>query len=160
MTVAPLAVFLTAAIWLSDLAAASGLGGRLADALARWSGGSPRVLFALVCGCAAGLTAAVSLDGAVVLMAPVILALARLGDRLTRPLLAATIVVANGFSIALPQGNPVNLIVMDRLGLGPAGFAAALLGPAALATVAAAAVVAAAERRSLTGRLAPAGHAA
>ncbi|MGE0028726.1 MAG: SLC13 family permease [Thermoleophilia bacterium] len=155
--VAPLAAFLAAAIWLSDLAAASGLSRRLAGTLARRAGGSPWALFALVCVCCAALTVAVSLDGAVVLMAPVILALAPLGDRLVRPLLAATIVVANAFSIAVPQGNPVNLIVMERLGLGPAAFAAALIGPAALATVVAAGVVAAAERRALTGRLAPTG---
>ena len=158
--VAPLAAFLAAAIWLSDLAAASGLARRLAGALARRAGGSPLALFALVCLCCAALTVAVSLDGAVVLMAPVILALAPMGDRLARPLLAATIVVANAFSIAVPQGNPVNLIVMERLGLGPAAFAATLFGPAALATVVAAAVVAAAERRALAGRLAPAGVAA
>jgi arsenical pump membrane protein len=159
-TVAPLAAFLAAAIWLSDLAAASGLARRLAAALARRAGGSPRALLALVCLCCAALTVAVSLDGAVVLMAPVILALAPLGRRLVRPLLAATIVVANGFSIAVPQGNPVNLVVMQGLGLGPAAFVAALLAPAALATAAAAAVVAAAERRALSGRLAPARGAA
>jgi len=154
--VAPLATFLTAAIWLSDLAARSGLAERLAGLLARGAGGSPRALYVLVCACAAVLTAAVSLDGAAVLMAPVILALAPLGERLARPLLAATIVVVNAFSMAVPQGNPVNLIVMDGLGLGPARFVAALLGPAALATIVAAAVVAVAERRALAGRLATA----
>jgi Na+/H+ antiporter NhaD/arsenite permease-like protein len=151
--VAPLAVFLTAAIWLSDLAARSGLARRLAGLLARGARGSPRALYVLVCVCAAVLTAAVSLDGAAVLMAPVILALVPLGERLARPLLAATVVVVNAFSMAVPQGNPVNLIVMDGLGLGPARFVAALLGPAALATAAAAATVAVGERRALAGRL-------
>lgn len=147
----PLAAFLVATIWLSAFAERAGLAVRLARRLERRAGGSRARLFALVCALCAAVTATVSLDGAVVLMVPVLLALRGPDEELTRPLLLGTIGVANAFSLAVPQGNPTNLIVMQHLGLGPAEFVARLFVPALLATGTCVAAVAFAQRRALRG---------
>jgi arsenical pump membrane protein len=150
----PLAMFLTAAIWLSAFAERTGLARRLADGVARAAGHSRAMLYVLVSALCALLTATVSLDGAVVLMVPVLLALTRRTPELLRPLLLGTIGVANAFSLALPQGNPANLIVMERLGLGPGEFIAHLFLPSVLATLVCVGAVALVQRRVLRGRYA------
>src|SRR4051812_24855142 len=76
-TVAPLACFLTAALSLAAMVERSGLCDRAAAAVARAGRGRSVALYALVCAVCAGLTAVVSLDGAVVLMVPVVLVLHR-----------------------------------------------------------------------------------
>ena len=147
----PLVPFLTAAIWLSAHAERTGLADRLAATATRLAHRSRPALYGLVCGLCALLTATVSLDGAVVLMVPVVLALARRAPELRRPLLFGTVAVANAFSLALPQGNPANVVVMERSGLGPADFVAHLMLPALAATAVCAGAVALAERRALSG---------
>jgi Na+/H+ antiporter NhaD/arsenite permease-like protein len=147
--VVPLGLFLTAAIWVAELAEQAGLAGRLADALAR-SARKP-LLYALVCALFAALTATVSLDGAVVLMVPLLLALARQAEELFRLLLLGTVAVASAFSLAVPQGNPTNLVVMQRLGLSPGAFVAHLFAPALLATLVCMTALALAERAALRG---------
>src|SRR5262245_58833111 len=150
LTLVPL---LKAVIWLSAHAERTGLAARLAAAAGRLSRGSRPALYALVCGLCALLTATVSLDGAVVLMVPVALALAAGSPEMRRPLLLGTIAVANAFSLALPQGNPANVVVMERSDLGAGEFAGRLALPAAAATLVCAGAVAVAERRALRGRL-------
>lgn len=152
----PLVPFLTAAIWLSAHAERVGLAERLAAAAGRLAGGSRPALYALVCGLCALLTATVSLDGAVVLMVPVVLALAARAPGMRRALLFGTVAVANAFSLALPQGNPANIVVMEHAGLGPGEFVAGLLVPALAATAVCAGAVAVAERAALRGALAAA----
>lgn len=119
--VAPLVAFLTAALTLSALIASSGLADRAAVALARRAGGNGLALYALVCGVCALLTAIVSLDGAVVLIVPLIIALHRRSDVPLAPLLLGAVAVANAASIAVPQGNPTNLVLINHLRLSPAG---------------------------------------
>jgi arsenical pump membrane protein len=150
----PLVCFLTAVIWLADVADRCGLAGRIAHLLAGAARGSAARLYALVCLACALLTATLSLDGAVVVMVPVIRALARRGAP-ARPLLLATIGVANAFSIAVVQGNPTNLVVMTGLHMNAAAFDATMLGPGAAAAAICAAVVAVCERRRLGGRIGP-----
>jgi arsenical pump membrane protein len=152
--VGPAVAFLWAVMRLALLAERSGLADRLAAALLAAGRGSTRRLFWWVCAACGVLTAALSLDGAVVVMAPVLLALRRHGLP-QRPLLLGTVAVANAFSAALPAGNPTNLVVMDRLGLEPAGFVARMGAPAALATLVCVAAVALLERRALSGRYEP-----
>ena len=142
----PLVPFLTAAIWLGAHAERTGLAGRLAAVAGRLARGSRPRLYALACGLCALLTATVSLDGAVVLMVPVVLALSAGAPALRRALLFGTVAVANAFSLALPQGNPANVVVMERAGLGPGEFVARLLLPALAATLVCAGAVAVAER--------------
>jgi Na+/H+ antiporter NhaD/arsenite permease-like protein len=85
-------------------------------------------------------------------MVPVILALVALGAP-GRPLLLATIGVANAFSIALVQGNPTNLVVMTGLHLDPGTFDATMIAPGTAAALICAVVVAGRERSRLRGRV-------
>ena len=149
--VLPLACFLTAALSLAALVERSGLCDRAAAALARRAGGRTAVLYALVCALCAGLTAVVSLDGAVVLMVPLVLALRRRFGAPFAPLFVGVVAVANPVSIAVPQGNPTNLVIMERLGLSPAAFAGHLLLPGIAAAAACALGVALMQRRSVAG---------
>ncbi len=96
------------------------------------------------------LTAAVSLDGAVVLMVPLVLVLSRRFGVAMRPLFLGVVAVANAFSIAVPQGNPTNLVLIGRLDLSPAGFVAHMFIPGLAAASLCAGAVALLERRSLT----------
>jgi len=146
----PLVCFLTAVIWLARVAEATGLADAIAGVLSRAAGARTARVYALICVTCALLTAALSLDGAVVVMVPVVLALADRGAP-ARPLLLATIGVANAFSIAVVQGNPTNLVVMRGLHLGPATFDATMLAPGLAAALICAGAVALRERRSLAG---------
>jgi Na+/H+ antiporter NhaD/arsenite permease-like protein len=148
----PLVCFLTAVIWLARVAEATGLAGAIAGLLSRAAGARTARVYALVCLACALLTAALSLDGAVVVMVPVVLALVDRGAP-ARPLLLATIGVANAFSIAVVQGNPTNLVVMTGLHLGPATFDATMIAPGVAAALICAGAVALRERRALGGAM-------
>jgi arsenical pump membrane protein len=149
--VAPLIAFLASALTLAALVERSGLAERAAAAIARRARGSGLRLYVLVCIACALLTAAISLDGAVVLMIPLLLALHRRAGAPFAPLFLGAVVVANVVSIAVPQGNPTNMVVMSRLGLSPAGFVAHMLVPGLIAAAVCAAAVAIADRAALRG---------
>ena len=151
--VAPLLAFLTAALTLSALIASSGLADRAAVALARRARGNGLVLYALVCGLCALLTAIVSLDGAVVLIVPLIIALHRRYGAPVAPLLLGAVAVANAASIAVPQGNPTNLVVINHLRLSPLAFTAHMLAPGLAAAAICALAVALTDHRALADRL-------
>jgi arsenical pump membrane protein len=153
--VAPLVAFLAAALTLAGLVERSGLAERAAAAIARLAKGNGLRLYALVCATCALLTAAISLDGAVVLMVPLLLALHRRAGAPFAPLFLGAVVVANVVSIAVPQGNPTNLVVMSRLGVSPAGFVAHMLVPGLVAAGLCAVAVAIADRNALRGALRP-----
>jgi arsenical pump membrane protein len=106
--VAPMLAFLAAALTLAARVERSGLADRAAVALAAAARGNAAALYALVCGVCALLTAVVSLDGAVVLMVPGLLALARRARAPLAPLFLGVVAVANAASIAVPQGNPTS----------------------------------------------------
>jgi arsenical pump membrane protein len=146
--VAPMVVFLAGALTLAASLERAGVGERVARALAERARGDSRLLYAYVCLACAGLTATVSLDGAVVLMVPVLLALKRNGAPFA-PLFLGTVVVANAASIAVPQGNPTNLLIIERLGLSPTTFLAHMLVPGLLASGLCAGAVAVCQRRRL-----------
>ncbi len=146
--VAPMFVFLAGALTLAATLERARLGERLATALAARAGGNSYRLYAYVCLACAALTTTVSLDGAVVLMVPVLLALRRYKVPFAS-LFFGTVVVANAFSIAVPQGNPTNLLIIARLGIAPSAFLIHMLIPGLLAAVLCAAAVAASERRHL-----------
>jgi Na+/H+ antiporter NhaD/arsenite permease-like protein len=119
---APMLVFLTAALGLAWLADRAGLVDWAVSLLARAGRGSTLRLYALVCSVAALLTAIVSLDGAVVLMVPVVSLLTRRHRIGFAPFFLGVIAVTNAASLAVPEGNPTNLVVMERLGLSPEAF--------------------------------------
>jgi arsenical pump membrane protein len=152
---APMVVFLTLAIGLAALAVRAGLPERAADLLGRAAAGSSWRLFAGVCCLSALLTAAVSLDGAVVLMAPLVLELRRRLGAPLRPMVLGVVAVANSFSVAVPEGNPTNLVVIERLGLGLGDTAARLAAPGLAAALLCAGVVAWRERHALTAGYEP-----
>lgn len=153
--VAPMVVFLAAALTLAGALERAGLGERVAASLAARARGRSLALYAYVCAVTAALTATVSLDGAVVLMVPVLLALKRRHRAPFSPLFLGVVVVANASSIAVPQGNPTNLLIIERLGMAPTTFLAHMLGPGLLAAVLCAASVAVLERRPLAAPYAP-----
>jgi Na+/H+ antiporter NhaD/arsenite permease-like protein len=150
ISVAPMFAFLAAALTLAVMVERSGLSGRAAAVLGRVGRGSSPCLYAVTCGLCALLTCVVSLDGAVVLMVPIVLALSREWQAPSGPLLAGVVVVANAVSVAVPMGNPTNLVVIDRLGLSAGTFVAHMLLPGLGAAAACAAAVALIERRTLT----------
>jgi arsenical pump membrane protein len=134
---------------LAALAERSGLAERAAAVLAARARGNTLVLYGLVRALCALLTAAVSLDGAVVLMVPLLLALARRWSVPMAPMFMGVVVVANAASIAVPQGNPTNLVVIDRLGVSPAAFLSHMLVPGLAAATLCAFAVAFGERSAL-----------
>jgi arsenical pump membrane protein len=150
----PLTCFLTAVLWLSAESTRTGLHDRAAWELARFARGSRARLFAGVCLTTAILTCTLSLDGAVVVLVPALVVLRRRFDAPIRPLLLATIGVANAFSMATPQGNPTNLIAIKSLGISSIAFTRTMALPGILATLLCIAVVARAERSRLAGAVA------
>jgi len=147
--VAPLAAFLAAALTLAALVERSGLAERAAQVLAARAGGSALVLYGLVCGLCALLTSAVSLDGAVVLMVPLLLSLSTRWRAPLAPLFLGVVAVANAASLALPQGNPTNLVLLERLRISPGAFVSHMLLPGIAAAALCAGALALSERRAL-----------
>lgn len=143
--------FLSAALTLAALVERSGLAERTARMLAIGARGNAVVLYAACCALCALLTAVVSLDGAVVLIVPVALALSRRWNVPLGPLFAGAVAVANAASVAVPLGNPTNLVVIERLGLSPGAFVAHMLVPGLAAATVCACAVAIRERRALAG---------
>jgi Na+/H+ antiporter NhaD/arsenite permease-like protein len=127
VSVGPMLLFLSAALGVAALAERAGLAARAA---ARFAGvGRPRRLYALVCLTSALLTCVVSLDGAVVLMVPLVRAVSRRANVPAGALLAGAVGVANAASLAVPEGNPTNLVVMSRRGISPEEFVGHLFLP-------------------------------
>lgn len=151
--IAPLLAFLGAALTLAALVERSGLAERVAFGLAAGARGNSFVLYVLACAVCGLLTATVSLDGAVVLIVPLLLVLARRFGAPFAPLFLGAVVVANAASIAVPQGNPTNLVIIDRLGLSPATFIAHMFAPGLAAALICAGAVAICERRALSAPL-------
>ena len=147
--VAPLIAFLGAALTLAGLVERSGLAERAAGVLAVHARGSALLLYALVCATCALLTAAISLDGAVVLMVPVLTVLARRFGAPFAPLFLGTVVVANAVSLAVPEGNPTNLVIISRLGLSATAFVEHMILPGLAAALVCAIGVALSERQAL-----------
>src|SRR5919204_327851 len=105
--VAPLTAFLGAALTLAALVERSGIADRAAQALAARAGGSALALYALVCATCAILTAAVSLDGAVVLIVPLLLVLSRRFGAPFAPLFLGAVVVANAVLATRERPRPI-----------------------------------------------------
>jgi arsenical pump membrane protein len=93
----PVFVFLAAALSLSSLVAGAGLTAQAADWLARAARGRALRLYAGVCALTALLTLALSLDGAVVLVAPTLIELHSRFRMPLAPYLLGAIGVANAF---------------------------------------------------------------
>jgi arsenical pump membrane protein len=84
---------------------------------------------------------------------PVLLAVSRRAEAPFAPLFLGAVVVANAASIAVPQGNPTNLLIISRLDLSAGAFLGRMLVPGLAAAVVCAAGVAIAERSALAAPL-------
>lgn len=155
-----LIAFLGAALTLAGIVSRSGLNERLASALASVARGNLLLLYCSVCALCALATALVSLDGAVVLLVPIVLTLGSRFRVPTIPLFLGVVVVANVASLAVPEGNPTNIVVIERLRLSPGGFLTHMFVPGLVAAILCATAVALSERRALEGGydLPPAGR--
>ena len=152
--VVPLLAFLTAALTLAALIETSGLADRAARLLASAARGDIFALYLLACMLSAVLTSVVSLDGAVVLAVPLLRRVSRLTGTSFAPLFLGAVAVSNAFSSAVPQGNPTNLVLIDRLGIGPGAFLEHMLLPGLAAGMVCVAAVALHQRQALAGRYA------
>ena len=108
----------------------------LAGLAAGLSGGRPRRLLIAVVVVGAVVAAVLSNDAAALVLTPVVYVIVTRFGLEPLPYALACTFVADAASLALPTGNPVNVIVSDRLGESPAGLVPILL-PAAVASVAA-----------------------
>src|SRR5438132_40919 len=124
--VVPMAAFLLVAIAVAGLAVRLGAARGAARWLASVARGNGRRLFVLVCLATGLLTVLLSLDGAVVAMVPALVELRRRFGAPLHPLLLGVVAVANASSLAVPEGNPTNLVVIEHAGL-PIGQAAATM---------------------------------
>jgi Na+/H+ antiporter NhaD/arsenite permease-like protein len=125
----PMLAFLTTALATAAWAERAGVAERIARSLAASGGGRTLRLYALVCAASVLLTAVVSLDGAVVLMVPVVRSISRRCGVAFAPFYGGAVAVANAASLAVPEGNPTNLVVMSRLDVSPHAFVVHLLLP-------------------------------
>ncbi len=148
-TVAPMAAFLLVAVGAAALAVRLGVARGAARRLGALARGDGHRLFVLVCLVTVLLTAVVSLDGAVVVMAPILVELHRKHGAPLRPLLLGVVTVANASSLALPEGNPTNLVVIERLGLPLGRAATTMVLPGVIATLLCAAAIGWSQRRAL-----------
>ena len=154
------ALFLASALTLAAATVRSGLVPWLAQRLLAGACKRAAVLYAEICLLTAALTLAISLDGAVVLVAPLLTELRRRSGAPLAPLLLGCVAVANGLSAAVPQANPTNLVLMHGLDLGTGAFVRALGLPSLAAAAGGALAVALAARRSLARPLQVPGSAA
>jgi arsenical pump membrane protein len=127
--VLPLLVFLASVTVLAELTARAEVFDVAASRLARLAAGSYLALFLLCAAFASATTAFLNLDTTAVLLTPVMLATARRARVDPLPLAMMTVWLANTASLLLPVSNLTNLLAADRVGLGPAAFAARMAVP-------------------------------
>ncbi|GIE31625.1 arsenic transporter [Actinoplanes italicus] len=126
---APTVAFLAAILVLAFTAERHGVFGYLGALVARSGRGRPRRLLGAVFGAAAVTTAVLSLDATVVLLTPVVFAVAARAGVGHRPHSYACNHLANSASLLLPVSNLTNLLAFTASGLTFAGFAALMAAP-------------------------------
>ncbi|WP_404829416.1 SLC13 family permease [Streptomyces albicerus] len=125
----PVVGFLALVLVLAQLCADEGLFEAAGAAVARWCGGSPRLLLAGVFAVACAITAVLSLDATVVLLTPVVFATAARAAARARPHVYATAHLANSASLLLPVSNLTNLLAFTASGLTFTRFAVLMVLP-------------------------------
>ncbi len=128
-------LFLLGMMVLTWLVEQAGVFDRLAELVAGLASGSGRRLFGLVFLLAAVVTALLSLDVTVLVLTPVIYALATRRRLDALPFMFACTFVANTGSLLLPISNLTNLLAYSQLGLGFGAFAARMWLPNLAAVV-------------------------
>ncbi|NJC86325.1 SLC13 family permease [Planosporangium mesophilum] len=123
MLLGPTVGFLAAILVLAHLADTEGVFRYAGAAAARYSGGSPRRLLAVVFAIAAAVTAVLSLDATIVLLTPIVFATAAGVGARPKPHVYACTHLANSASLLLPVSNLTNLLAVAASGLGFLTFA-------------------------------------
>ncbi|TBN56028.1 arsenic transporter [Glaciihabitans arcticus] len=132
----PILLFVVAITVVTELAAEAGLFGLVAERTASWGRGRGWLLWLLVLALSVLSTVFLSLDTTAVLLTPVVVLLARHVGLSPLPFALTSVWMANTASLLLPVSNLTNLLAEHELnGLGPAGFAALMAVPAAIAVV-------------------------
>jgi arsenical pump membrane protein len=125
----PVVGFLAAILILARLCADEGLFQACGSWMSSAARGQPRRLLAAVFAAAAGVTVVLSLDTTVVLLTPVVFAVAaRLGVR-PKPHVYACAHLSNSGSLLLPVSNLTNLLAFAASGLSFTRFAALMALP-------------------------------
>jgi arsenical pump membrane protein len=127
--VAPLVLFLGTVMVMVAIVQASQLFDLAAAALARAGRGSHLALFACCFALATATTVFLNLDTTIVLLTPVMLALAAATRAPALALAMITVWLANTASLLLPVSNLTNLLAADRIGLDPLAFASRMWAP-------------------------------
>ncbi|RRR99839.1 arsenic transporter [Glycomyces terrestris] len=127
--VAPLVLFLGTVMVMVAIVQASQLFDVAALGLARAGRGSHAALFACCVLLASATTVFLNLDTTIVLLTPVMLALAAATRAPALALAMTTVWLANTASLLLPVSNLTNLLAADRIGLDPLAFAARMWAP-------------------------------
>lgn len=127
--VAPLVLFLGTVMVMVAIVQASQLFDAAARGLARFARGSHAALFAACVLLASATTIFLNLDTTIVLLTPVMLALAAATRAPALALAMTTVWLANTASLLLPVSNLTNLLAADRIGLDPLAFAARMWAP-------------------------------
>ncbi|HUY98534.1 MAG TPA: SLC13 family permease [Verrucomicrobiae bacterium] len=146
VTLDVLALF-TGLLLLAGSVAAAGLLDWLARTLVAGAGGRPRRLLPLVAGACAVVTATLSNDACVLLLAPPLLRVVRELDLPPMPFVLAIAFVANSASLILPTGNPVNLLILDHARVTAAAYLVEVTPAALVGTLCLLAGIALAARR-------------
>ncbi|MEU8240307.1 SLC13 family permease [Actinoplanes missouriensis] len=126
---APTVAFLAAVLVLAFAAEKHGVFSYAGAIVARSGRGRPRRLLTAVFGAAALTTAVLSLDATVVLLTPVVFAVAARAGVRPRPHAYACNHLANSASLLLPVSNLTNLLAFAASGLTFASFAALMAAP-------------------------------
>ncbi|MEH3141529.1 MAG: ArsB/NhaD family transporter [Mycobacterium kyogaense] len=126
---APVVGFLAAVLVLARLCDDEGLFHATGVLMARATSGGQHRLLLSVFGVSAAVTAILSLDATVVLLTPVVLAMARTLAVPARPHAYATAHLSNSASLLLPVSNLTNLLAFSAAGLTFLHFAALMSLP-------------------------------
>ncbi|WP_329093326.1 SLC13 family permease [Streptosporangium sp. NBC_01469] len=127
--IAPILLFLGAVIILADLVKEAQLFDVIAIRLAAVGRGNHVALFLLCTAFASVVTIFLNLDTTVVLLTPVMLALAARTGIAALPLAMTTLWLANTAALLLPVSNLTNLLAVERLGMSAREFAGRLWLP-------------------------------
>lgn len=128
-------LFLLGMMVLTHLVEQAGVFERLAEGCARLSRGNGRLLFCSVFLLGAVITALLSLDVTVIVLTPIVYAVAVRRKLDPIPFLFACTFVANTASLVLPISNLTNLLVYHDLQMGFGDFAATMWLPNLAAAV-------------------------
>jgi arsenical pump membrane protein len=143
--------FLVGVAVVAELTSSAGVFAQAAYLMAKKSQGKPTRLFMLVFALTAFATSIFSLDGAVVVMTPVVVHLAAMAGVQLMPLAFTVVFVANCGSLLFPVSNLTNLLAVQQLNISFFDYTSRMWLPSLLVLVATWVVLRLWFRRSFSG---------